>query len=234
MAEVTVQTIDEQVLQEWAVALEHESPQVIVQAAIERVPGLVFACSFGSEDVALLDMISKIRRDQPIFYLDTDVLFPETYVLRDQIKERYTSNLIQVRPELTLQEQAQQHGDALWAREPDRCCDIRKVKPLARILSQYEGWITGIRREQSATRANAQVFEWDQKFQMIKVNPLALWTDKQVWTYIMENDVPYNPLHNQGYPSIGCLHCTRQVAPGEDPRSGRWSGFAKTECGLHQ
>lgn len=234
MSEVIDQAIDEHVLQEWAAELEHESPQAIVQAAIERVPALVFACSFGSEDVALLDMISKIRRDQPIFYLDTDVLFPETYLLRDQIAERYTSNLIQVRPELTLHEQAQQHGDALWEREPDRCCDIRKVKPLARILSQYKGWITGIRRDQSATRANAQVFEWDQKFQMIKVNPLALWTDKQVWTYIMENDVPYNPLHNQGYPSIGCLHCTRQVAPGEDPRSGRWAGFAKTECGLHQ
>lgn len=221
-------------LLEWAAEYEYRSPQEILRIAIERIPSLVFACSFGAEDVALLDMIVGIKKDQPIFYLDTNVLFAQTYALRDEIIQRYHPNLIAVQPELTLAEQAQVHGDRLWAREPDRCCDIRKVRPLQNILGQYDGWITGIRREQSPTRAHAQVFEWDQKFDMVKVNPLALWTDGQVWKYIKDHDVPYNPLHDEGYPSIGCIHCTRPVAPGEDPRSGRWAGFAKTECGLHK
>lgn len=218
----------------WAATYEQRSPQEIIEVAIERIPALVFACSFGAEDVALLDMIVQIKQDQPVFYLDTNVLFAQTYALRDEILKRYHPNLIAVQPTLTLAEQAQAHGDRLWEREPDRCCDIRKVRPLQNILGQYDGWITGIRREQSPTRAHAQVFEWDQKFHMVKVNPLALWTDGQVWKYIKDHDVPYNPLHDQGYPSIGCVHCTRSVTPGDDPRSGRWAGFAKTECGLHK
>jgi len=218
-----------------AKTLEHAAPEEIIRVAVEQIPNLTLACSFGAEDMVLVDMLMKINPNASVFYLDTDVLFQETYDLRDRAIERYgLRHLTQVRPELTLEEQAAAHGDELWKRDPNACCSIRKVQPLTNILKQYDGWITGIRRDQAPTRANAQVFEWDAKFELVKVNPLALWTSEQVWSYIRDYDVPYNPLHDQGYPSIGCLHCTRPVKPGEDPRSGRWAGFEKTECGLHK
>jgi phosphoadenosine phosphosulfate reductase len=212
----------------------NKTPQEILQLAFEKVENIAFACSFGAEDVALVDMIVKIKPDAKIFYLDTDVLFEETYEVRDLIVETYNPNLIRFSPKLTLEEQAELHGEALWASDPNACCNIRKVEPLQRALAELDGWITGIRREQAPTRANAGVVEVDQKFGLIKFNPLALWTDKQVWEYIVKNKVPYNKLHDQGYPSIGCIPCTRAVKPGEDPRAGRWSGHDKTECGLHQ
>jgi phosphoadenosine phosphosulfate reductase len=215
--------------------LETATAEEIVRTAVERIERLTFACSFGAEDMVLLDILMKIDPEASVFYLDTDVLFPETYDLIDRAVERYgIPNLTRVRPKLTLAEQAEQHGDELWRRDPDLCCSLRKVQPLTEWLSGQEGWITGIRREQAPTRRNAKVFEWDQKFGLVKVNPLVRWTNDEVWEYIRQHDVPYNPLHDQGYPSIGCLHCTRPVAPGEDPRSGRWAGFAKTECGLHK
>lgn len=214
---------------------ESASPQQILRKAVESVPNLALACSFGAEDMVLLDMLMKISPETKVFYLDTDVLFQETYDLIERSVDKYgIPNLIRVRPKLTLAEQAQQHGDELWSNQPDRCCDIRKVQPLKEMLSSLDGWITGIRRDQAPTRANAQAFEVDTKFGLAKVNPLIRWTEEDVWAYIKDNDVPYNPLHEQGYPSIGCIHCTRPVNPGEDPRSGRWAGFDKTECGLHQ
>ncbi|MCL6515320.1 phosphoadenylyl-sulfate reductase [Alicyclobacillus sp.] len=210
-------------------------PQEILQVALERVPNIALACSFGAEDMVLLDMLMKIHPDAQVFYLDTDLLFAETYSLIEQAKARYgIPNLRAVHSELTVEAQAAQYGDRLWARDPNLCCDLRKVRPLTRVLDGLDGWITGIRRDQAPTRANAQVFEVDAKFGLVKVNPLAFWTWEQVWSYIRENDVPYNPLHDQGYPSIGCIHCTRPVRPGEDLRAGRWSGFDKTECGLHR
>lgn len=211
-----------------------KTPQEILQLAFSKIDNIAFACSFGAEDVALVDMIVKIKPDAKIFYLDTDVLFEETYEVRDRILEKYNANLIKYSPLLSLEEQAEQHGAELWASDPNGCCGIRKVEPLTRALSELDGWITGIRREQAPTRANAGVVEVDEKFGLIKFNPIALWTDKDVWNYITENNVPYNKLHDQGYPSIGCIHCTRAVAPGEDPRAGRWAGFTKTECGLHK
>jgi phosphoadenosine phosphosulfate reductase len=220
-----------------ALAYEYETaqPLEIIQRALQEVPNITLACSFGAEDMVLLDLLMQVDEHASVFYLDTDVLFDETYQLIERAKARYgLSNLNRVRPELTLDEQAQVHGDALWARQPDQCCNIRKVVPLQKTLSAVDGWITGIRRDQAPTRANAKVFEWDEKFELVKVNPLVRFTQVDVWDYIQEHDVPYNPLHDQGYPSIGCLHCTRAVAPGEDPRSGRWADFAKTECGLHK
>jgi phosphoadenosine phosphosulfate reductase len=211
-----------------------KTAQEILQLAFATIDNIAFACSFGAEDVALVDMIVKTKPDAKIFYLDTDVLFPETYEVRDRILEKYNANLIKYSPLLTLEEQAEQHGAELWSSDPNGCCSIRKVEPLTRALSELDGWITGIRREQAPTRANAGVIEVDTKFNLIKFNPIALWTEKDVWNYITENNVPYNVLHDQGYPSIGCIHCTRSVAPGEDPRAGRWAGFAKTECGLHK
>ena len=219
-------------------AFESQQPQDVLKDAIKRfAPKIVLACSFGAEDVVLVDMVHRIDPAIPLFYLDTDFLFPETYATRDRIIQQYAlqpAQVLQVRSLLTPDQQAAQHGPALWTTEPDRCCQLRKVEPLTRVLKGYEAWITGIRRDQSPTRANAGLIEWDGKFQLVKVNPLARWTWADVWTYIKVYEVPYNPLHDQNYPSIGCTHCTAPVAPGEDPRAGRWKTFTKTECGLHK
>lgn len=217
-----------------AATCAQKSPEDIVREAVSRVSNLTLACSFGAEDMVLLDIVAKVKPELPIFYLDTDVLFSETYALRDLVEERYRPVLIRVESAFSLAEQEQKYGPELWKRRPDVCCDLRKVQPLAKFLAGYAGWITGIRRDQAPTRADSQVFEWDGKFNMVKVNPLAFWSTDDVWDYIRTHDVPYNPLHDQGFPSIGCMHCTRPVAPGEDPRSGRWAGFDKTECGLHR
>jgi phosphoadenosine phosphosulfate reductase len=219
-------------------AFESQQPQDVLKDAIKRFASkIVVACSFGAEDVVLVDMVHRIDPSIPLFYLDTDFLFPETYETRDRIIQQYAlkpAQVIQVQSLLTPDQQAAQHGPALWSTEPDRCCQLRKVEPLTRVLKGYDAWITGIRRDQSPTRANAGLIEWDGKFQLVKVNPLARWTWADVWTYIKVYEVPYNPLHDHNYPSIGCTHCTAPVAPGEDPRAGRWKTFTKTECGLHK
>jgi phosphoadenosine phosphosulfate reductase len=219
-------------------AFESQQPQDVLKDAIKRfAPKIVVACSFGAEDVVLVDMVHRIDPSIPLFYLDTDFLFPETYATRDRIIQQYAlkpAQVIQVQSLLTPDQQAAQHGPTLWSTEPDRCCQLRKVEPLTRVLKGYDAWITGIRRDQSPTRANAGLIEWDSKFQLVKVNPLARWTWADVWTYIKVYEVPYNPLHDQNYPSIGCTHCTAPVAQGEDPRAGRWKTFTKTECGLHK
>jgi phosphoadenosine phosphosulfate reductase len=210
----------------------------VVEYALRRyVPRIVLACSFGAEDVALLDMVHRIDPAAPLFYLDTDFLFPETMEVRDRLIARYglkPEQLIQVKSLLTPEQQASQYGEALWTRDPDRCCELRKIDPLTRILGTYRAWITGIRRDQAPTRANAGLIEWDRKFHLIKVNPLARWRSEDVWTYIRLHEIPYNMLHDRNYPSIGCTHCTAPVLPGEDPRSGRWKNSGKTECGLHK
>ena len=225
-------------LKSWGESLESKQPQDVLAEAIKRyAPKIVLACSFGAEDVVLVDMIHRINPSVPLFYLDTDFLFQETYATRDQVVERYQlrpAQVIQVQSRLTPEQQARQYGEALWSSDPDRCCQLRKVEPLTRVLKEFDAWITGIRRDQAPTRANAKMIEWDEKFQLAKVNPLAKWSWSDVWTYINVYEVPYNPLHDQNYPSIGCTHCTKPVTPGQDPRSGRWQGNAKTECGLHK
>src|SRR4029078_9603619 len=134
---------------------------------------------------------------------------------------------------ISLEEQATQFGDELWNRDPDACCGIRKVEPMKTALASVDCWVSGIRRGESQTRAGAPKFAWDKRFGLWKLNPIADWSEKDVWKYIHENDVPYNPLHDQNYPSIGCHHCTSPVTPGGDERAGRWAGTTKTECGLH-
>lgn len=217
-----------------AVELESASPEAILQYAVETFPNITFACSFGAEDVVLVDMLQKISPKTDIFYLDTDFHFKETYETRDKMEEIYGMKFVQVKPAITPEEQAEQFGPELWKSDANQCCGIRKVNPLTQILSKYEAWITGIRRDQAPTRANAKKIEYDTKFGLIKFNPLADWTSEDVWNYIRTNNVYYNPLHDNHYPSIGCEQCTRQVMPGEDPRAGRWSGQEKTECGLHK
>ncbi|TKB63815.1 MAG: phosphoadenylyl-sulfate reductase [Nitrospira sp.] len=225
-------------LKAWGASFETKLPQEVLAAAIERYgQKMVLACSFGAEDVVLVDMVHRINLAVPLFYLDTDFLFPETYATRDRIIERYQlkpAHVIQVKSLLTPQQQAESHGDALWASHPDQCCQLRKVEPLTRVLQGYDAWITGIRRDQAPSRANAGLIEWDEKFALIKVNPLARWTWADVWSYIKVHEVPHNPLHDHNYPSIGCTYCTAPVAPGDDPRAGRWKNFTKTECGLHK
>lgn len=219
-------------------SFEVKSPQDMLAYAIEKYhPKIVLACSFGAEDVVLVDMVHRINPTVPLFYLDTDFLFPETYATRDRVIERYDlkpAQVIQMKSLLTPHQQAESYGEALWTRKPDQCCQLRKVEPLTRVLTGYSAWITGIRRDQAPSRANAGLIEWDQKFELVKINPLARWTSTDVWTYIKTYEVPYNQLHDQNYPSIGCTYCTAPVAPGDDPRAGRWKNFAKTECGLHK
>ncbi|MGQ3481582.1 phosphoadenylyl-sulfate reductase [Paenibacillus sp. TY11] len=217
-----------------AIELEEAAPEEIIQYAVHTFPNLTFACSFGAEDVVLVDMLQKISPSTDIFYLDTDFHFQETYDTRDQMEAKYNLDFVRVSPLITPEEQAAEHGEELWKSDPNTCCAIRKVEPLTRILSQYDAWITGIRRDQAPTRANAKKVEYDDKFGLVKFNPLASWTSEDVWNYIRTHDVLYNPLHDRNYPSIGCEQCTREVLPGEDPRAGRWSGNEKTECGLHQ
>ncbi|GBF77066.1 phosphoadenosine phosphosulfate reductase [Paenibacillus sp. 598K] len=224
----------EALIQQKEVELESASAEAILKYAIETFPNITFACSFGAEDVVLVDMLQKVKPGTDIFYLDTDFHFKETYETRDKLAEIYGINFIEARPVLTPEEQAAKHGEELWKSEPNLCCNIRKVEPLTEILSKYDAWITGIRRDQAPTRANAKKIEYDTKFGLVKFNPIADWTSEDVWNYIRANNVYYNPLHDNHYPSIGCEHCTRQVMPGEDPRAGRWSGNEKTECGLHK
>lgn len=228
-------TVDKDALQRAAQALEGSSPQEILRWAAGRYqPGLTLACSFGGPSgMVLLDMVMRVDPTVEVFYLDTDFLFPETYRLRDIAAAKYNFAPIGYVSLLTPSEQAKKHGDELWARDPDACCAIRKVEPNRRALEDKRAWISGIRRDQAATRADIPIVEWDEKFGLVKINPLAAWTESQVWKYILDNSVPYNELHDRGYPSIGCTYCTRPVNPGDDPRSGRWQGFNKTECGLH-
>ena len=194
---------------------------------------VAISSAFGVEGMALIDMASRVRHNFRLFTLDTEFLFPETYNLMDQVERRYDIRIERVYPLTSPEEQDRVYGSALWQRNPDQCCNLRKVEPLRRKLSELQAWITSIRRDQTADRAGAGKVEWDAKFALVKINPIADWSSKQVWQYVREHDVPFNQLHERNYPSIGCTHCTRAVRPGEDPRAGRWSGSSKTECGLH-
>jgi phosphoadenosine phosphosulfate reductase len=168
-----------------------------------------------------------------VFNLDTGYQFKETLELRDRIERRYGISVRLERPESTVEEYERTHGGPLYRVDPTRCCGDRKIAVVRRVLAGFDAWMSGIRRDQSPDRADAPIVGWDAKFGVVKVSPLANWTKKQVWDLIVRENVPYNPLHDQGYTSIGCFPCTRSVTFGEDERAGRWSGTAKTECGLH-
>lgn len=200
-------------------------PLEILRSAVTQWPRITFATGFGAEGCVLIDLIGRHQLPIDIFTLDTGVLFPETVALWKQLEARYGITIRGVAPVETI--------DHLWAREPDRCCDLRKVQPLRRELAGFSAWITAIRRDQTPERADAQIIETDTKFGLIKVNPLVTWTHDDVWAHLYAHDVPTNPLHDRGYPSIGCQPCTSPVVPGENLRAGRWRGSAKRECGLH-
>ncbi|MBN6187880.1 phosphoadenylyl-sulfate reductase [Aneurinibacillus sp. BA2021] len=197
--------------------------------------GLVYACSFGAEGMVLLDLITRVRPDAHVVFLDTHAHFTETYELIERVKARYPMLRIELKePEITLEEQAQQYGAELWKSNPDQCCKIRKLAPLEEVLGNARAWLSGLRREQSPTRAHVEFVNKDKRFHSIKVCPLIHWTWDDVWNYIKLYDLPYNELHDKGYPSIGCEYCTAPVEGDGDSRAGRWTGTGKTECGLHQ
>lgn len=214
--------------------LEGENAAEILRWASAHIGSkLTFATGFGAEGCVIIDLIARNRLPIDLFTLDTGLLFPETYDLWDRLEKKYGVTIRAVRPAQSVAEQGEEHGDQLWERDPDRCCELRKVLPLEQALVGFDAWVTAIRRDQTAERAYARVVENDRKFALIKINPLVTWTHDDVWAHIYANDVPYNPLHEQGYPSIGCHPCTAAVRPGEDARAGRWRGKAKKECGLH-
>lgn len=215
--------------------LEGATATEILRWGVEHYfPKLTMATAFGPEGCVIIHMLSEINRQVRVFNLDTGYQFPETLQLRDKLAERYGVEVELVQASQSVAEYEAANGGPVYQQEPDRCCHDRKVVVLRRAVVGYDAWISSIRAEQSTHRARADVVGWDAKFSLVKLNPLLKWTRRDVWAFIVANDVPYNPLHDRGYPSIGCWPCTRAVAPGEtDERAGRWAGQAKTECGLH-
>jgi len=214
--------------------LESASPREIIAWAVEHYhPKLTMATAFGPEGCVILHLLAEVEPRVHVFNLDTGYQFKETLELRDRIAARYGIEVELKQPELTVAEYEAQHGGPLYKSNPDQCCLDRKVNVLKKAAAGWDAWMTAIRRDQSPDRAGAPIVGVDKKFNLVKINPLANWTKKDVWKLITYHDIPYNPLHDQGYPSIGCWPCTRAVMFGEDERAGRWSGTQKTECGLH-
>ena len=195
-------------------------------------PRVCLTCSWQKQSSVLVHMVSELGLGLPVIELDTQLFFRESYETRDRLVERYGLNLI--RPEvITVAEQHRHEGPNLWERDPDRCCHIRKVEPLIEALAPYQAWASGIRRDQSPSRAHTPKVQRSERYDVWKLHPLADWDEKRVWAYIKVNEIPYNPLHETGYRSIGCIPCTRPTAPEEEERAGRWAGSDKLECGIH-
>jgi phosphoadenosine phosphosulfate reductase len=217
--------------------LADAGPQDVLRWAVREFhPHLLMATAFGAEGCCILHMLADIEPTVSVINLDTGYQFAETLELRDRILRTYGIAVEMVRPEVSVAEYEAEHGGPLHGLRPDQCCHDRKITPLKNALARHRprAWVSAIRKDQTDTRATtAGVVQWDPKFQLVKVNPLLNWTKKDVWAFVMKHGVPYNPLHDQGYPSIGCWPCTRAVRPGEDDRAGRWAGKVKKECGLH-
>jgi phosphoadenosine phosphosulfate reductase len=209
--------------------LDRASAEEVLEYVVERFhPRLYVACSFQKEASVIMDMLLRIEPSTRFFTLDTDLLFEETYETKRALEERYAVT-VDVYKGMSLADQAAQHGPELWKSNPDACCGIRKVTPLGRALSDVDCWVAGVRRSQSDSRRFSSKLAYDERHGLWKANPLADWNDAQVWAYVDRHELPYNPLHDRGYASIGCTHCT---VPSEG-RDGRWSENDKTECGLH-
>jgi phosphoadenosine phosphosulfate reductase len=212
---------------------ETADPREIVKWAVTTFgDGLSVGASFGgATGMAILHMVAALKPNVHVFVLDTDYLFEETHeTMRRAVPGLGLTNLQVYKSKLSHEEQAAQRGSALWMRDPDACCEIRKIEPNRRALDGKTAWVSGLRRDQSEGRAETPIVSWNAKFGVVKINPLANWTEKQTWEYVVSNNIPYNPLLDQGYSSIGCYNCT---VPGVQGRAGRWQGFEKDECGLH-
>ncbi|MEB3067698.1 phosphoadenylyl-sulfate reductase [[Mycobacterium] vasticus] len=215
-----------------AAELDGADATALLRWTDENFPGSWVTAS-NMQDAVLVDLAAKVRPGVPVLFLDTGYHFAETIGTRDAVEAMYDISLINVTPKLTVAEQDATHGKDLFARDPASCCRMRKVEPLARTLQNYSAWVTGLRRVEAPTRANAPLISFDDQFGLVKINPIAAWSDEEFNAYIAANNVLVNPLIDEGYPSIGCAPCTVKPAVGADPRSGRWAGLAKTECGLH-
>ncbi|WP_146527655.1 phosphoadenylyl-sulfate reductase [Novipirellula artificiosorum] len=214
--------------------LEKATPQEVLRWTVDRfAPRFTMATAFGPEGMTIIHMLAEIAPETPIFNLETGYQFAETLELRETIKKRYGIEVEFKYPETTVAEYEAANGGPVYKTDPNRCCFDRKLSVLHRAAKGWHAWASAIRRDQSPDRARAPIVGWDKKFQLVKVSPLANWTKKDVWSLITSENIPYNPLHDQGYPSVGCQPCTRAVMAGEDERAGRWAGFQKTECGLH-
>jgi len=233
---MTVARMSDETIAEAARELAVASPQTILRWAVKEFhPRLLMATAFGAEGCCIMHMLAEIEPSVTMINLETGYQFAETLELRERIKARYGIEVVYILPEKTVAEYEAEHGGPLYTLRPDQCCFDRKVKPLRDAMAHYDpaAWISAIRKDQTSDRGKAAVVQWDAKFQVVKVNPLLNWTKKEVWGFINKYDVPYNPLHDQDYPSIGCWPCTRAIHAGEDDRSGRWAGNVKKECGLH-
>jgi phosphoadenosine phosphosulfate reductase len=217
----------------WGAELELAPAETIIEWAAATF-GDRFCITSSMGDAVLAHIASKVVPGIDVVFLDTGYHFAETVGTRDAVQHTMNVNLLSITPKQTVAEQDATEGKDLFRTDPDRCCALRKVQPLADALSSYDAWATGLRRAENHNRVIAPVIGWDAKKGKVKVSPLARWSDEQVERYILDNGVLVNPLTYDGYPSIGCAPCTRRVAPGEDPRSGRWAGTNKTECGIHQ
>jgi phosphoadenosine phosphosulfate reductase len=215
-----------------AVELEGASADELLRWTDQHFGGNYIVAS-NMQDAVLVDLAAKVRPGVDVLFLDTGYHFVETMGTRDAVEAVYDINVVNVTPENNVAKQDELYGKDLFAREPNECCRMRKVEPLSKALRGYSAWVTGIRRVEAPTRANAPLISWDKAFGLVKINPLAAWTDEEMQDYIDANGVLVNPLVFEGYPSIGCAPCTAKPAEGADPRSGRWAGLSKTECGLH-
>jgi len=214
-------------------SLANAAEETLAWAAERFAPRISLATGFGAEGCVLVEMIGRRRLPIDVFTLDTGLLFPETYLLWRELESRYGVSIRAVRPAETVFEQESSQGPRLWERNPDLCCERRKLAPLRGELAKLDAWVTGIRRDQTADRATAAAVELDARFGLTKVNPLVEWSKDDVFRYARERGVPTSPLYEQGFASIGCVPCTSRVAADESERAGRWRGFTKTECGLH-
>lgn len=221
-------------IQRYAKQFETASPVEILSWASETFGDeLAIVTSFQVTGIAALHMMQSIAPRTPVLTLDTGLLFPETQDLIDQLEARFNLDLRRVKPRQTPARQARDYGDRLWERNPDRCCHIRKTIPLRDALGGFAAWITGLRRDQSPQRAATPILSRDARNGYSKIAPFANWTEETVWRYIRDHDLPYNRLHDIGYPSIGCWTCTKAAGENANLRSGRWSKKDKTECGIH-
>jgi phosphoadenosine phosphosulfate reductase len=226
-------TLDlEDIVESAAAALEGAPTLEVIRWAVATFGDRICLTSSMS-DAALIHLVSKVKPGIDVLFVDTGYHFAETIGTRDAVEAVYPVNVINVTPSRTVEEQEAALGPRLFGRNPDLCCHLRKVEPLGRALEGYMAWFSGIRRDETASRRDRRVVEWDRKRGMVKVNPILDWSQEDMDNYIEDNGVIVNPLHYDGYPSIGCEPCTSPVAPGEDPRSGRWAGMGKTECGIH-
>jgi phosphoadenosine phosphosulfate reductase len=222
----------QQLAERGAAELDGASAMDLLRWTDENFGGSYIVAS-NMQDAVLVDLAAKVRPGVDVLFLDTGYHFVETIGTRDAVEAVYDINVLNVTPENSVEKQDELYGKDLFAREPNECCRMRKVEPLGKALRGYSAWVTGIRRVEAPTRAKAPFISWDKAFGLVKINPLAAWTDEDMQSYIDVNDVLVNPLVFEGYPSIGCAPCTAKPVEGADPRSGRWAGLSKTECGLH-